>query len=220
MQALVDELQSKEHQLRNRLEGLGRLMSLLATKVAEALRRYEVAQVWMESEGSSLCEMCARYMCDYPIDWCLSSLAFFLQIHYARVTEAHDKVEAEAHEARFSSVVAGEGFQRLDGERQLRNLLSELESALMDLQDADRRASMVTAVREAMTDQQVSGGHQIQVAADGFRSGRLTGGGWSSRGGSEPHGARGGSHDWNDSPATADYDDDGKGIMWSLGPMG
>ena len=44
-QAQVNELKSKEQQFRNRLEGLGRLMSLLATKVAEALRRYELAQV-------------------------------------------------------------------------------------------------------------------------------------------------------------------------------
>lgn len=39
------ELQGRERQLRGRLEGLGRLMSLLAAKVAEALGRYEAAQV-------------------------------------------------------------------------------------------------------------------------------------------------------------------------------
>ena len=49
MQARVLELQAKEQQLRGRLEALGRLISLLASKVSEALGRYEAAQVGSRS---------------------------------------------------------------------------------------------------------------------------------------------------------------------------
>ena len=141
-------------------------------------------------------------------------LILVLQIDYARATQAYDKVETEAQEA---SDMAGEGLRRLEEERQLRGLVSELESALVDLRDADRRVSKVAAVRE-MTYRQVSGGHQIQEAADGSLR-RLTGGGRSNHGGSEPHCAESGSHDWNDFPILAEHDD-GRDVLWSLGPMG
>ena len=49
-----------------------------------------------------------------------------------------------------SAMTPEEGFQRLEEERRLRALVSELESAAASLQVADMRASTVKAIQEAM----------------------------------------------------------------------